>query len=335
MSNPDRLALPFEKDLLPAPDGPALFLGAETGAILDEIGANNLICSQSLRPTFDQLTRAGAEMIDAPKGVFSLTLMCHPRNRTHALGRFAQAWAHTQTDGQIVVSGSKGDGIDSTRKLIAQNINIDGSLAKSHGKAFWLTKTNATPECIAAWTDAAKLTKNADGYLTDPSMFSWQSIDTGSRTLLPALTGKIAGTCADFGAGWGYLSDQLLKIAPKIDTLDVIEAEKTALEAAKQNISDPRARYHWADVTTLPRKRLYDTIIMNPPFHQSRSADISLGQSFIETAAACLKPNGTLLMVANRHLPYERTLSERFKKIVEPIGGTPAFKIISASRPTK
>ncbi|MBN8194873.1 methyltransferase, partial [Bacillus sp. NTK074B] len=74
-----------------------------------------------------------------------------------------------------------------------------------------------------------------------------------------------------------------------------------------------RARFHWADATN-PLKLQLDVVVMNPPFHQGRDANPRLGAQFIRTAAAMLKPSGQLFMVANRHLPYEATLAECFRK---------------------
>src|SRR5690606_39356015 len=56
----------------------------------------------------------------------------------------------------------------------------------------------------------------------------------------------------------------------------------------------------------------YDFIVMNPPFHQGREAEPDMGRRIIKAAAVALKPGGRLLMVANRQLPYERTLAEVF-----------------------
>ncbi len=47
-----------------------------------------------------------------------------------------------------------------------------------------------------------------------------------------------------------------------------------------------------------------------------------------------LKPTGRLIMVANRHLPYEQELSSRFAQ-VEDLGGTPGFKVLAAAKPRR
>jgi 16S rRNA (guanine1207-N2)-methyltransferase len=69
--------------------------------------------------------------------------------------------------------------------------------------------------------------------------------------------------------------------------------------------------------------------VMNPPFHQKREAEPDIGQRMIRTAGAALKPGGRLLMVANRQLPYEKTLSEVFSSHSE-IARDGMFKVLDA-----
>ena len=71
---------------------------------------------------------------------------------------------------------------------------------------------------------------------------------------------------------------------------------------------------------------------MNPPFHQGRAADPSLGRKFIQAASRLLTPQGKLWMVANRHLPYENTMTECFRN-VDTIAMDAGFKVFHATRP--
>ena len=48
-------------------------------------------------------------------------------------------------------------------------------------------------------------------------------------------------------------------------------------------------------------------------FHDAGREDQSLGQAFVQYAARVLRKGGTLWLVANRHLPYEATLSDAFR----------------------
>ena len=53
--------------------------------------------------------------------------------------------------------------------------------------------------------------------------------------------------------------------------------------------------------------------------------------AFVETAARLLRKGGTCWLVANRHLPYEATLSKAFEAFeVRHDGG--GYKVIEARR---
>jgi 16S rRNA (guanine1207-N2)-methyltransferase len=85
---------------------------------------------------------------------------------------------------------------------------------------------------------------------------------------------------------------------------------------------------HWHDVGGgIPGR--YDAVVSNPPFHIRRADVPDLGRSFIRAAAEALVDDGSLLLVANRHLPYEDILGQRFRD-VRVIGGNPAFKVLQA-----
>lgn len=111
-----------------------------------------------------------------------------------------------------------------------------------------------------------------------------------------------------------------------------MEAEHAALEAARRNVTDPRARFTWGDAT-VARPEPVNHVVMNPPFHPARAADPALGAAFIAAAAASLTPSGSLWMVANRHLPYEAALAAEFGRVEELPGGDTRFKLIHASKP--
>uniref|UniRef100_A0AAN0MCT1 Class I SAM-dependent methyltransferase n=1 Tax=Yoonia rhodophyticola TaxID=3137370 RepID=A0AAN0MCT1_9RHOB len=173
--------------------------------------------------------------------------------------------------------------------------------------------------------------KGAHGYFTTAGVFSDGAIDRGSALLADALPSKLPGRMADLGAGWGYLAAPVLQ-RDGVAALDLIEAEALSLACARLNVSDPRAQFHWADATQFRPDAPYDGIVMNPPFHVSRTADPGLGRAFIQSASRMLTPNGKLWMVANKHLPYETTLSECFRN-VDIIAGDAAFKVFHATKP--
>src|SRR3990167_4029293 len=150
------------------------------------------------------------------------------------------------------------------------------------------------------------------GAWTQPGVFSWDRVDPGTA-LLAKTMGPLAGKGADFGAGIGFLAKAALA-SSKLESLLLIDSDRRAVEAARRNIEDPRATILWGDVRTAAiEPGSLDFVIMNPPFHDGGAEDKQLGQAFIRRAADVLRRSGTLWLVANRHLPYEKVLAEVFK----------------------
>ena len=141
------------------------------------------------------------------------------------------------------------------------------------------------------------------------------------------------GQVVDLGAGWGFLSAHVLA-HEDVTAVHLVEAGNMALECARHNVTDPRAQFYWADATDWTTTERIDTVVMNPPFHTGRAAEPAIGQAFVAAAARLLSGNGALWMVANRHLPYEVELKNRFAD-VEEIGGDARFKLFHARKPLR
>ncbi|GAB1364766.1 hypothetical protein MASR1M32_40020 [Rhodobacter sp.] len=144
---------------------------------------------------------------------------------------------------------------------------------------------------------------------------------------------KLGPKVVDLGAGWGYLSRAILA-REGVKKLDLVEAERDALDCARVNIDDPRARFHWADALRFRPENLAETVVMNPPFHTGRDADPALGVAFIAAARGMMAPDGVLWLVANRHLPYDAALSAAFLDVQE-VEADSAFRVIRAARPRR
>lgn len=175
----------------------------------------------------------------------------------------------------------------------------------------------------AAIADGEPRFLDAIGLWSQPGIFSWDRIDPGSALLLENLP-KLSGRGADFGCGLGVLARAVLA-SPKVAHLTLVDIDHRAVDMARRNIDDSRVELKWADVRTLDLAGL-DFIVMNPPFHDGGFEDKSLGQKFIQRAAAALRNGGTLWLTANRHLPYEEVLKPLFRRVT-PIASEKGYKI--------
>jgi 16S rRNA (guanine1207-N2)-methyltransferase len=154
----------------------------------------------------------------------------------------------------------------------------------------------------------------AHGLWTQPGIFSWDRIDIGSALLLRHLP-PLRGCGADFGCGLGVLARAALS-QPSVTALSLLDIDRRAVDAARRNLVDARAQFHWTDICAMPLPVTHlDFIIMNPPFHDGGVEDRSLGQRFIIAAASALREGGELWMIANRHLPYETMLQTHFTDV--------------------
>lgn len=281
---------------------------------------------QPFKPFHDHFAQLGFSVTPEVAAPCQDAVVFLPRAKALARALIHQACQNAQ--GTIVVDGTKTNGIDSVFKDTRKRVDINGPIAKAHGKIFWF---RSDAQAFADWARPAEQT--ADGFLTAPGVFSADGVDPASALLLNSLPTKIGPSVADLGAGWGYLSTGLVKM-DRVKSLHLVEADHVALTCARTNVADARARFHWADAVTWRTPEPVDTVVMNPPFHTSRSADPALGQGFIASAARNLTRNGDLWMVANRHLPYEATLNEFFSRTDE-IAGDNRFKVLHASRPRR
>jgi 16S rRNA (guanine1207-N2)-methyltransferase len=319
-----RLSTALDDGSLPLPKGKIAVLRPPAGYDFADLPHDRLAISHSFRPDAAWWEASGHSVSPVPdKAAAALVIV--PRSKALAHGLIAQACTLAPI---VIVDGQRADGIDSIFNEVRAKLGPLSSLTKAHGRLFWFPATDT----FAAWAIPGPA-KGADGFTTQPGVFSESGADRGSQLLAAHLPAKLPARIADFGAGWGYLSAAALT-KPGLVSLDLIEAEKLALDCAQLNITDPRARFHWADVTTFKPSALYDAVICNPPFHTTSKADPAIGRAFITAAQRLLTPAGHLWMVANRHLPYEAALRLSFRNVDE-VGGDASFKIFHATRPIR
>jgi 16S rRNA (guanine1207-N2)-methyltransferase len=318
----------------------ALAYAFETGALAErrafflraeDLPLKDIVAEQSFRPEFLRLQHKGWEV--SPRletGGFAQGLLLLTKHKEENFANIARGWALLAQGGTLACAGANDDGAASLEKHVAKALGIGDSIQKFHCRVFWLTKGDKAPPPY--WRGLAGLQPVSDSsWRSTPGLFAWDKIDDGSALLARHLPDDLAGYVADYGCGWGYLSREVLANASSVQHIDLIDAEHLALDAARVNVPDARASFHWLDLTSEKAPHTYDAIVCNPPFHTGRAATPVLGQKVIEAASRALRPGGRFYMVANRGLPYEPMLKANFAQF-ETLADNNKFRVSRATR---
>ncbi len=274
---------------------------------------------------------------DIPPHSFDCVILTAPKQQEEASGLLALA-LQTSRSWVIAVAANDAGGKRLPNMFAAYGLPYD-SLAKHKCRIVWTesaprTDTSLLPPQLLHLSPRA-IPLAGESWLTQPGLFGWNQIDAGSQLLLQTLQSSatpITGRVADLGCGYGYLSRHLLQQYPAITQLDALDVDSRAIHCTQHNIPasfHPKTHTLWQDITTWHPSRHYDTIVMNPPFHQGKQEDITLGQAFIHKAWSALSPGGRLYWVANRHLPYEQLVPD-----TQQLSAEGAFKILTTRKPT-
>jgi 16S rRNA (guanine1207-N2)-methyltransferase len=326
------LMLPFETGDIRIGDETThwLFLNAQVPPAGCPFSKSQIIAVQGMRPQFLSLQSNGWNTsATRPEGSCDAALILVSRHRGETRLFLNQALDNVKQGGTIVFAGSKNDGIASIAKEVGSRFELLGNMSKHHAKVFWFknfgnARLDETPKALV---DAR--------FETAPGMFSSDHIDPGSAFLVDHLPKDMKGRIADFCAGWGYLAAEAAKACPSVKSIALYEADYASLEAAKSNLTrlapEMSTAFHWHDLITEKASGDFDTIIMNPPFHQGRAADPAIGNAIIRNAHHALHKGGKLYLVANRALPYEETLAAGFFKSGE-LARNAYYKVLWATK---
>ncbi|MEF2551739.1 class I SAM-dependent methyltransferase [Aurantimonas sp. A2-1-M11] len=273
--------------------------------------------------------RPGAEALETlPDAAFDAIVVAAPPGAIERRFVLAHALRVLAPGGALTVLAAKDKG---GQRLRAELEGFGCDVAE-HFKARQRICAVRRPDSPHGLTEAiaagAPVTVEAIGLRSQPGIFSWNRVDPGTSLLLRHLP-PLVGNGADLGAGLGILAIGVLA-SPKVEALTLVEIDRRAVEAAKVNVADPRARFLWADARESALADL-DFVVSNPPFHAEGIEDRGLGQAFITAAGRMLRRSGMLYLVANRHMPYEAVLRTSFRT-VNTVADEAGYKIFEARK---
>jgi len=149
------------------------------------------------------------------------------------------------------------------------------------------------------------------------NVFSRTGLDIGARFFMQHLPDNLEGEIVDLGCGNGVIGLTLLDKNPDAKVVFVDESPMAVASSrlnVETNIPDALDRCEFMINNALSGVEpfRFNAVLCNPPFHQQHALTDNIAWEMFHHARRCLKVNGELYIVANRHLDYFHKMKKIF-----------------------
>ena len=145
---------------------------------------------------------------------------------------------------------------------------------------------------------------------TRAGVFSRDGLDNGTRLLIDCMEVRSADHVLDWGCGWGALGMVAARLSVK-GNATLVDSNIRAVSCAEENLRRNRicnAVARVGDARIWDRRKKFDLIVSNPPFHDGNTA----AHPLIEGALGALRPGGRLMLVVMRPAAYLKHIRRVF-----------------------
>jgi 16S rRNA (guanine1207-N2)-methyltransferase len=172
-----------------------------------------------------------------------------------------------------------------------------------------------------------------------PGVFGHKQLDPGTAILLEQLSAdylaKTRGHIYDFACGTGIIGCYLAKAIVKAKHVTMSDICALATYCSEQSAWLNEVAVDviaCSGVAQLERK--FDLIVSNPPFHEGIQQDYSITDNFIKQAFSRSHQYASIVIVANRFLPYPNILDAIYSGFTE-MAASPKYRVYSAKKMAK
>ena len=268
-----------------------------------------------------------------------VALLAIPKGRQFARSLLARIWSVLRPGGKLLLAGPSNLG---AKPVIADAAALFGhaevlSYRRHQRVAYCVRQSDGAQRpdwlCqpgIAPGTMHKLCLDRPEGewhLCTLPGVFSWQSLDEATQLLLIHLRVRPGQRVWDVGCGYGALGLAAAQAGARDVTMtdvDLLALQCTRENAKRLGVAN-RVRVFGADGVSSEEGR-FDLVVSNPTFHRGHDQDRSMAQKLISQSPSVLDPNGSLLLVANRFLPYGKWMGNSFAN-VRCLGETTKFRV--------
>ena len=260
---------------------------------------------------------------------FDTALLPLPKGRRFARLLLLQMFNTLKNGGKLYLAGPNRGGIKSVISDAEKLFEPAGILAyKGGNRIALLQKDNQASPLHAIYQEPGippqtyrtfQVNVNQESFTvcTRPGVFSWKSLDAGTRMLLKTVKIRESDHVLDLGCGYGVIGIYAARKATK-GFATFVDVNVLAYECARQSLKEngiERAKVMLGDVLPPTQNGTFSLILSNPPFHTGHAVARNTARAFIHRAFQALGPQGRLAIVANRFLPYDDTIEKVFGSV--------------------
>lgn len=286
---------------------------------------NNIQSNQLNKNTINLLNS-----LSEHEAIYDYVIIKAPKTLDYLRYFLATIIPHVKPTTQIIIAGMVKNMPKSLWKILEETMGkTRTSLAKKKSRLIFVDseiKQGKIPALQKFTQEGTRFT-----VFSHANVFSKQSLDVGTRFLLQHLpTLPNIDSIIDLGCGNGVVGLNLATLYSKAKVTFVDESymavasAKSTCEFNLKSLKNCQFLVNNCLDNFAPHS--IDLIVCNPPFHQSHSIGSHIALQMFKQSHKTLTKGGTLLVVANRHMPYYSHLKRIFGH-VKNIAGNAKFSI--------
>ncbi len=263
---------------------------------------------------------------------FSQAIVRLSKGRVAGEADIAHAMRALLPGGQLLLQGQNDVGVVSFAKRLAVTLKQVPQIVANRARGRVLRFIRGKIEAPMPVSTMVPLDREGSAQLQiEPGVFSSDGLDEGTQVLQAYFEQvQTPKTVVDIGCGAGHLALAALRRWPTA-TGWLLDADRRAIRSAIRNAAllelTPRVKCQWWDVSEAVPVSSADLVLINPPCHAGVVTDYGTARRMFQVAAKVKTPDGQVLVVANRQLPYEAELATLGK--VSVVHQQAGFKILA------
>jgi 16S rRNA (guanine1207-N2)-methyltransferase len=291
---------------------------------LENVRANNF---QNIH-VFPDTANPDTFLLAPPVDRFDAAIIILPKGRKVARRWILQAYQWLADSGILYLAGANDEGIQSVAKDASEVFGETNVLGYKKGSRIYRCVKTKSIEHSPEWTREPGIAADTWNEFnveihgrvyvirTLPGVFSFDHLDEGTKMLLDCMQIPAGGRVLDLGSGCGVIGIVAADLgAGHVDLADDhLLSVRSSLENLRINKISNACVYASDLYKNLPTV-IYDMILSNPPYHAGKNVNYEMTNQLIEQSYQRLVRGGSLLIVANRFIRYERLMNQIFNNV--------------------